>query len=76
MIVNSHKKLQQLPQKNDIPNIVAAMMEVVPNFLANRTLLYGQGSLSAELSESQILLLINLLAYLWSKSTDSDSQVY
>ena len=52
MTVNSDKKLQQLPHKNDIPNIVAAVMQVVPNFPAHRMLLYGQGSLSAELSES------------------------
>ena len=62
MTVNSDKKLQQLPHKNDISNMVAAMMQVVPNFPARRTLLYGQRSLSADLSESQ------LLAYLWSKS--------
>ena len=31
---------------------MAAMMQVVPNFPAHYTLLYGQGSLSAELSES------------------------
>ena len=53
MTVNSEKKLQQLPHKNDIPNIVAAMMQVVPSFPAHRTPLYGQGSLSADLSESQ-----------------------
>ena len=53
MTVNSDKKLQQLPHKNDIPNIVAAMMQVVLNFPAHRTLLYCQGSLSADLSESQ-----------------------
>ena len=52
MTVNSDKKLQQLPHKNDIPNMVAAMMQVVLNFPAHRTLLYGQGSLSADLSES------------------------
>ena len=53
MTVNSDKKLQQFPHKNKIPNIVAAMMQVVPNFPAHRTLLYGQVSLSADLSKSQ-----------------------
>ena len=52
MTDNLDKKLQQLPHKNDIPNIVAAMMQVVLNFPAHRTLPYGQGSLSAELNES------------------------
>ena len=53
MTVNSDKKLQQLPHKNDIPNIAAAMMQVVPNIPAHRMLLYGQGSLPADLSQSQ-----------------------
>ena len=53
MTDNSDKKLQQLPHKNDIPNIAAAMMQVVPSFPAHHTLPYGQGSLSVELSESQ-----------------------
>ena len=51
MTVDSDEKLQQLPHKNDIPNVVAAMMKVVPNFPAHHTLLYDQGSSSAELSE-------------------------
>ena len=45
MTVNSDKKLQQLPHKNDILNIVAVMMQVVPNFPAHSMLLYNQGSL-------------------------------
>ena len=53
MMVNSDKKAATTPTQNDIPNIVAAMMQVVPNFPAHRTLLYGQGSLSADQSESQ-----------------------
>ena len=40
------------PIQNDIPNIAATMMQVVQSFPAHRTLPYGQGSLSAELSES------------------------
>ena len=52
MMVNSAKKAATTPTQSDIPNIVAAMMQVVPNFLAHRTLLYSQVSLSAELSES------------------------
>ena len=47
------KKAAAIPSQNDGPNIVAAMMQVVPSFPACRTLLYGQGSLSADLSESQ-----------------------
>ena len=53
MTDNSDKKLQRLPHINDIPDIVAAMMQVVSIFSAHHTLLYGQGSLSEELSESQ-----------------------
>ena len=46
-------KAATIPTQNDIPNIVAALMQVVLNFLAHRMLLYGQGSLSADLRESQ-----------------------
>ena len=46
------KKLQQFPHKNSL-NIVVAMMQVAPSFPAYCTLLYGQWSLSAELSEFQ-----------------------
>ena len=53
MTVNLEKKAATIPSQNDSPNIVAAMMQVVPNILAQRMLLYGQGSLSADLSESQ-----------------------
>ena len=53
MTVNLDKSCNNSHTKNDIPNIVAAMMQVVPNFPAHRTLLYGQGNSSAELSESQ-----------------------
>ena len=53
MMINSDKKLQQLPHKNDITNILAAMIQVVPNFPSHHMLPYGQGSLSADLSESQ-----------------------
>ena len=53
MTVNLGKKAATIPSQNDSPNIVAAMMQVVPSFPAYRTLLYDQGSLSADLSESQ-----------------------
>ena len=76
MTVNSDNKLQKFPYENDNPNIVAAMMQVILSFPAHRTLLYGQRSFISRAKCVSILLIINMLAYLWSKSRDNDSQVY
>ena len=48
------KSYNNPPHKNDIPNIVAAMIKkVVPNFPVPCTQPHGSGKLSLELSESQ-----------------------
>ena len=65
------RRMKNSKRKNDNPNIVATMMQVVPNFPAPVTARY----MAKKEYQQSLLLLINFVILVWSKCRDSDLKV-